>query len=346
MKCYPRPLLLAFCLLLPLAGCKPKPGTGDEHPAVPANVDADPAFKALVDYRSATRTAYNNRRFDELEQNADDARATKARFGNGSWKIWQFYDALGCADTEPESMWQLHASIHKAWIAAKPDSITAHVAQVIFLFDYAWHARGTGYAGTVSPAGWQLFGERLKAAHQALIDCKEQGKNCPVWWSAGLRIALGEQWPRVEFDRFYARAKAFEPTFWNYDTIRSRFLSLKWYGQSGEWEAVADEAAADPKGLGMEMYARCVLEQIGNYHNVFQETQAKWAKAQAGLELMEQRYPESLEVARAYCRLACLAGDRATAKRLFDRLGNNASSDIWVTQEYLQRARAWANAAN
>ena len=229
--------LIVCALCAALTSCKPHVGSGAQSKPLTEEVAPDAVQKALLDYRLATRLAYNNRRFDELDQNADQARASKEKFGNGSWKLWQFYDSLGCADSEPESMWQLHDRIHKDWIAGRPGSVTAQVARVGFLFEYAWHARGTGVAGTVTPAMWQLFGERLKVAHQALLDCREQGQTCPVWWSLGMRLAIGEQWPRADADRIYSQAKDFEPTFWNFDVLRSRYLSLKWYGQPGDWEA-------------------------------------------------------------------------------------------------------------
>ena len=335
-------LLIVLCLWLPASGCKP-PQPRSTDPTAPDHPDA--IFKEIMDYRYATRLAYNSRRFDELEQNADQTRSSKAKFGNGGWRIVQFYDALGCKASEPESMWQLHDTIHKEWIAAKPDSITACVARIVFLVEYAWHARGTGYAGSVTPEGWHLFGERLKEARQALIDSRRQGVTCPEWWLSGMRIGLGEGWPKKDYERFYEQAKALEPTFWGFDTLRSRYLSLKWEGQPGEWEEAAETASLTPNGLGLEIYSRCVLEQINNYKNVFTETRATWAKAKQGFELMLQRYPASLEVVSAYCRVACVEGDRATAKRLFDRIGINGYSDIWVSRDYWQRCWTWAEGA-
>ena len=335
-------LVIASCLLLHLAGCKP--GESSDAPSSPdtAHGNADAVLKEMLDYRLATRLAYNSRRFDDLEKNANDVRASKAKFGNGSWKIAQYYDCLGCSETEPESMWQLHGEIHKAWIAAKPDSVTARVAQVGYLLEYAWHARGTNFADKVTPEGWRLFGERLKVAHRALIDSEKLCAKCPGWWSIGLRIGLGEQWPRENYEQFYAHAKALEPTFWGFDTAHSRYLSLKWYGRAGEWEAAAETAAAAPDGLGMEIYTRCVLEQHFNYDNVFKQTRATWSKTQQGCELMMKRYPGSVEVVRAYCLLASLAGDQPMAKRFFDQLGDNAWSEIWGTRDNFQRTKAWA----
>lgn len=344
--------LVSLFVVIGLPSCQPpEPARPDDGRALPAresvpdhaNQGGDAILKETMSYRYATRMAYNSSRFDELEHRADEARNSREKFANGSWKIAHFYESLACDEREPESMWELHDRIHRAWVAAKPDSITAKVAQTSFLVEYAWHARGDGFAPAVTPIGWKLFGERLTAARQILDETRKAGKKCPGWWLAGMRIALGQNWPREEYERFYAEAKAFEPTFWYFDTRYCNHLSTKWYGYEGEWEEAAARAAADPQGLGAEIYARCVFTQYANYKNVFAEANASWPKTQEGLELMQSRYPGSLEVTSGYCRLACIAGDRATARRLFDELGDHVFSYLWLNLENLRRDRAWAH---
>ena len=316
-------------------------GTVPDH----AHQGDDAVQREIMAYRSGTRLAYNARRFDELERLAADARATSAKFGNGGWKIVQFYTCLACRDTEPEGMWQLHDQIHQAWIAAKPQSITARVARIDFLVDYAWRARGSGYADTITPEGGRRVAERLHQAHEALDEAKGLADAAPEWWSAGMYIALGEGWSRATYDKFYAEAKTRYPLFWGYDTLRSNYLATKWYGEPGDWEKAATEAAADPRSLGDEIYARCVLVQSGNYRNIFRQSAAVWGKTRDGFEQMRTRYPDSVDVTSDYCRFACLAEDRPTAKRLFDLLGDNAFSDDWGSVANLRRDRAWANQA-
>ena len=346
MPISPRGILpLSLCLCLIFGGCKPKPDDQNPSGGEPPQAGADPVHKEVAEYGSSLRQIFEQRQFDELDRRADEVRASKARFGNGGWKIVAFYNALDCTPDEPESHWQLHQQITEAWVAAKPGSITARVALLQFLTSYAWHARGNGYANTVSSEGGRLFDERLKAAHQVLIDSSGLPAKCPVWWFVGQRIALGEGWPRANYDKFVARAEAMEPTFWGYEVARSRYLSIKWYGKPGEWEQAAETAAADPKGLGLEIYARCAVEQVGNYIKFFDETKAKWDKVKAGYEMLERQYPDSHEVASGFCRLACVAGDRPTAKRLFAKLNEDDFTDMWVSREYYwHTARTWANA--
>lgn len=302
----------------------------------------DPTQEEIDTYRLGVRQAYNARRFDELDTQAAQARTSRALFGNGSWKIVQFYEALGCRDDEPESMWQLHDQIHQAWTAARPESITARVAHANFQTDYAWHARGNGYADSVKEEGWKLFGERLAAAQKILVEARRLPDKDPVWWRAALRVALGAGIPRGDYDRLAAEAVAYEPKFWGYDTARSYSLLPRWYGQAGDWEAYADAAAKRPDGLGTEAYARIVINLSGYYDNVFRETQASWLQTRDGLALMRKQYPDSLEILSVSAKLATLAENRELAKELFDQLGDRYLPDVWRKPERFVHYRHWA----
>lgn len=302
----------------------------------------DPVDREITAFRGNTRTAYNNSRFDELEKIAAEARASKARFGNGSWKIFQFYQSLACHEEEPESMWQLHDKIHEAWIAAKPDSITARVAHADFLVEYAWHARGSGYADTVTPKAWKTFGIRLGKAARILENARTLEPKDPYFWNVALTVGMGQGWEKPAFDAMVAEAAAFEPKFFAFDLTRARTLLPRWHGEPGDWEAYAQQASERPNGLGAEVYARIVMSLRGYHKNIFRETKASWPRTREGLMLMRERYPDSLEIRSMAARMAILAGDRQFAKESFDLLGDHYLPDVWHAPERFTRYRHWA----
>lgn len=304
----------------------------------------DPVVEEIYVFRLETRQAYNNSRFDELEAKAVELRASKAVFDNGSWKIGNFYTSFECRYDEPESMWQLHERIHKDWITAKPDSITARVAYANFLADYASHARGSGYASTVTKDGWRFFAERLDTARSVLKEARALNEQDPFWWSVSLRVALGQSWPKAEYDALVAEAKSFEPGFWGYDTARAYSLLPRWYGEPGDWEAYASRAAVDERGAGVEVYARITIQLYMFYTNIFRETQASWPKTRKGLEQLHQKYPRSLEIVNWTAMLATLAEDRALAKEMFAVLGDTYLPSVWGKPEKFLLARKWAEA--
>ncbi len=294
-------------------------------------------------YRGETRQFYNNRNFDQLEARANETRTSKAKFGNGSWKLHDVYDSLDCRAEEPESMWQLHEQIHQAWEKKFPDSITARVAHADFLTNYAWHARGTGYANEVTEEGWRLFRERLASARTLLDQSKDLPVKCPVWWQVCMRVAIGQEWSKEEFAALFEEAKSLEPTYFMHDLAQAKFLMVRWYGDEGDWEKAAEKEIDRPGGLGPEGYARVIADQRGYYDDIFRETKASWRKTQQGFELMRKTYPDSAEILNAYCRLAVIAEDKATAKRLFTEIGDKVILSQWGGErKRFNQMRRWA----
>ena len=53
------------------------------------------------------------------------------------------------------------SSRYRRWEAAFPESPIRPVAEPSAWIDYAWQARGSGWARTVTDEGWQRFAERL-----------------------------------------------------------------------------------------------------------------------------------------------------------------------------------------
>jgi uncharacterized protein (TIGR02996 family) len=302
----------------------------------------DPVQEEIYAFRLKTRLAYNTRRFNDLEAQASEIRSGKQKFGNGSWKISEFYDSLACRSDEPEGMWQLHDRIHKDWIVAKPNSITARVAYADFLTEYAWHARGSGFADTVTAEGSRLMMERLSEARKITDQARELPEKDPVLWRVVLRIALGQGWPKADYDALVDEATAFEPKFWNYDTSRAYSLLPRWHGKEGDWEAYAEEASKRPSGLGPEIYARIVIHLRGYHENIFRETKVSWPKTREGLDQMIKTCPASLDILNNAAMLATMAEDRDFAKACFARMGDVYLPNIWEGPEQMIHCRQWS----
>jgi len=346
--------LTAILLLGSLTGCGEKP-QAEETETTSENVAAneraaaaklapatDPIEEEIEAFRTKTRVLYNNSNFDELEKIAEDARSSKARFANGSWKLYQFYAALVCDSDEPEEMWELHDQIHKAWIAAKPDSITARVAHADFLVTHAWHARGDGYADSVTPEGWKSFGIRLNRAAEILEKAQTLSAKDPYLWDVSISTGKGLSWEKPEFEAIIAQAVAQEPKFFAVDINRSLSLLPRWLGEPGDWEAYAQQASERQDGLGAEVYARIVIYLAGYHDNIFRETKASWPRTKEGLKLMRERYPDSIKILSQIAKTATAAEDREFAKASFDQLGDVYLPSVWRKPERFIHYRNWA----
>ena len=158
-------------------------------------------------------------RFVELDKMADEVRSSKARFPGGGWKLSRFYGALSrmnAGENATEADWQSHLAVFQRWMTARPQSITARVALAEAYLDYAWAARGHGYANTVTAEGWRLFEERSQQAAKVLIDAAALPAKCPYWYELMQQVALAAGADKSQHRAIFEKAIKFEPLYFAY----------------------------------------------------------------------------------------------------------------------------------
>ena len=240
-------LLLSSCLFA--TSClshsnDPKPGTviHVDNAAFDPRVHVVPGkfelpVAARVDdetpYEAAIRSYLDQGDFDHLDQEAHQARIEKTRFTGGVWKLYSFYSAVttlqesGFAD---DSDWNLLLGKLKAWVTAKPGSVTAQIALADAYVNYGWFARGTGLANTVTPAQWQLFEQRAALARAVLKKASQLNEKCPYWYEAMQHVAQAQGWNKSEARDLMEQAVTFEPSYYHAYREYARYLDPRWYG--------------------------------------------------------------------------------------------------------------------
>ncbi len=331
--------ILTFAVALGLTACRDKEFS-PEKAAYAAGKDL--VILEVEAYRYQMRGYFYSKNFQALETAATHARESKERFKDGTWKLAHLYASLACDEAAAETVWQDHEKIHAGWIQQRPQSVTAHVAHGNFLTQFAWHARGTAYLNEVSPEVLHLMDERFKQARANLIHAQTLPTKCPGAWLALMNLAPGQAWTKAEFTKIFEEAKAIEPQYFEHDLAQARFLMVRWQGEAGDWEAAAEKEISRFGSLGAESYARVIMDQRGYYDDIFAETKASWSITQTGFELMRKKYPESIELLNAYCRLACIAEDRPTALRLFNEIDNRATLSQWGDRKRFNLLERWA----
>jgi hypothetical protein len=334
------------CFLLFLPGCSRE--TAD-HASVPAvqvvKMDEEWQRRGFGDH---VRSLLMNGRFADLEHLADSLRTTHARFSNGSLGIRGFYwygfgNALHDWD---EVLYLRFLKQTRAWRQAYPASITAPVAEAELLIGYAWLARGSGYANTVTERGWERFRERLGRAHTLLDQAATLPQRCPGWFLAAQKLAVGEEWSNAESERLFREAKAADPTCEVFYDLRAWALAPKWQGLPGDWEKFLEDAVSDlDPPEARRIYAYVVQKKSLNYGNVFRDTRADWERTRLGYDEMLGRWPESLELRSQAALLALDAGDLDYARSMFEVIGLRDDPFIWEDQREFLAGRARANTA-
>jgi hypothetical protein len=233
------------------------------------------------------------------------------------------------------------------WERANPNSITARIAHAAALVSYAWVARGDGMANTVTAEGGRLFEQRLKQARM-LLESDDALKKCPGYYSTLMTVALGQGWPRKDYDRLFEEAVALAPDYEMFYFFKANFLQEKWYGTSpDEWHRFAlSAAAATKKEHGQSLYTRIVWSIHGpgmTRMAAFKAAGVDWPRMRQGFEDIAREYPDSLWNKNAFCFYAFAADDKATARRLFGELAGRYSQEIWGSAEVFRQTERWMN---
>jgi uncharacterized protein DUF4034 len=274
--------------------------------------------------------------FKGLENLASTFRKSEECYASGAWRLEDFYSALDLATNAAEIDWTVQLNALREWVKASPDSITARVALADRLADYAWKARGNGWANTVTDKGWDLFHQRLLEAVGVLRDAQSLKERCPHWYAVLQTAALGLGMDRQQYDELFADAVRAQPKYSCYYMSRAYFLLPRWYGEQGEWESdltkLADKVGGDDGDL---LYARVTwrMHRGRYFKNIFKETTISWPRVDKGFIVMESRFPDSFSAKSEHAYLAAQSGDLASALKYFNALQGQVDLTVWRTTD-------------
>jgi hypothetical protein len=188
-----------------------------DREAAGLNGDTSTDIRAVSDYKKTISRLLQAGKFEQLDCLADSTRSNKEVFPGGTWKLHTIYVGL----EEPplhatQKDWKDHIGLLKKWVAARPQSITARVAFAEACVNYAWDARGRGYADSVSQNGWKLFEQRSAEGRKSLQQASFLRDKCPEWYVAMQDVALAQGWDPGAKQALLEQAVKFEPNYFYY----------------------------------------------------------------------------------------------------------------------------------
>jgi hypothetical protein len=350
-------VFLAAALLLP--GCSKKsadipPNDGNAHdvsvnnlPFAVAVVETD-ATKHWNTLSKLSLIYLEKPDYEALEKLAADGRSAEDAWPDGDWQVVPVYAGLELSDDQDDSVWLARQKAIAGWIQSRPDSITARVALARQLIDYAWKARGSGFADTVTDNANRLFEERLRQAAAVLKEARGLKEKCPVYWTSVMKVMLGLGMPKDQHNRLFQAAIQAYPDYTPIYLQRCIFLLPRWYGNDGEW--VTDLAqSADKVGgeRGDILYAQVAwaARKYSSKKNIFEEnTNLSWERIDRGCSALEKKYPDSLEAIHMHAYMAGLAGDGKMAKQCLMKTEGKVTLWAWESKgEFIDFAN-WAMA--
>jgi len=295
--------------------------------------------KERLEIRAKSLAVLNAQQYDELDTLARKYRSSKECYADGIWKLKEVYEGLVPDESESDARWERRLAAIRVWVKAKPESITARVALADVLISYAWKARGSGYANTVSQNGWNLFRERLKESVQVLNDSKNFKETCPRWWSNMLSASLGLGVERQTYEAVFKEAVKSEPANAGYYVQMAHYLLPRWHGKPNDISVFLKNAADQIGGDdGDTLYAQVSWYLQGIEGNVFDNCNLSWERADHGFQVLEKRFPNSPLVQNGRAYIAVIGCPKTLLpRRLVAGLMGNIDPKTWTSKENFRR---------
>lgn len=279
-----------------------------------------------------------------FEQTVNGLNASDCLLEDGRPQLMALRTALYNAFTVGDTNWDKSYDYIRQLNSRFPEHPFVALVEAEYWIRYAWDARGTGYAGSVTPEGWRLFRERLQKAENVLLQSKPYASSIPLWYNQMLQVKFLLDRPATEqiaiFDEGRKRYPAFYPIYF----VVANFMAPKW---GGDWKVldglVNSSVKAVGKEQGEELYVRLywrIADDMGPGDELFRDTRASWPRMKRGFEHLMARYPKSVWNLNNFAHFACMAGDRKTYRKLRKSIGKHVMDDAWQAQPSLDLCQA------
>jgi hypothetical protein len=259
------------------------------------------------------------KKYAELEKSYDDLVASKSQRADGDWNASFLINSLGLAEKPTDDEWEPYITKIHSWLKARPNSCLAKLLLAKTMTEYAWHARGSGYANTVTTEGGKLFSTRLEEARAILSGISVR---TPNWYPLSQKVALGQGLDKANYDKMVEEGRKKFPEFTPIVTSKFHYLLPRWYGQEGDAERYLEsECKKLDKVHGDMLYAQAAVREEKVISNAMNSCAFSWPRTKAGMLTLIQKYPDWIYGRCMYSILAMEVGDKATANTAFDVSG-------------------------
>jgi membrane associated rhomboid family serine protease len=222
------------------------------------------------------------------------------------------------------------------WRRQVKGSVMADLVEALLFSEWAYSARGSGFANSVSSKNMALYEYRTEMAAAALADVADRAANNPLWYSLSLEVGLDQSKDKTQlreiFDQGAAKAPDYRPLY----RRMLRVLMPRWGGSYREVDDFINSIYAKTAAQsGFERYAElysAYARAEGDELDLFRDTPAFWSGVSMGYVGLIKRYPASDVILNSFANFACRAGDKVEYHRLRSAVGKRFSSTAWSTK--------------
>ena len=225
------------------------------------------------------------------------------------------------------------------WRKAVKGSIEPDVAEAMILRDWAYAARGHGYASSVSAQAMQMYLARAAMAQAGLQDMERSAANDPMWYvlsigiSRDLSVPLENQ--RVIFDRGMAKYPGYAPLY------RQMLTSLmpRWGGSKQQVDEFIRTVAKTPMAYA-DLY-RIYGNLEGDDYSVIENQDPDPDLLKQGMQQLIERHPRSNYILNSVARMACSGQEFYFYRNIRTKLQGHVSLAAWPDKLSVASCNKW-----
>lgn len=285
------------------------------------------------------------RQYDRIEERLSTLIREKRKTPGGASAVILEFDALtGLPGPEKSSEYWVRQ--FRDWVSQRPQSPVAATALGLVLQNYAWEARGHGWANTVLDERGRLFAERLLEARAVLEKACDLDPANPAGPNGMINAVKALGLGREELERQFQRAMKADDTLVEPPIAKMVALLPKWGGTAAEALAFSRAAAAAaPAGSPVPLVLSSVHRELDRdlqntrHDKGYYRTPEIWQELKPAYERHLAVFPEAIITRNWYAWTAWRAGDFATAQQELDQIGDDWDPNIWGNFTSLKRAR-------
>ena len=211
--------------------------------------------------------------------------------------------------------------------AALPNRAEPFVFKGRYYIQWAWEARGNGFANTVTEKGGQLMQERLVVAEQSLKRAYELDPTDPAAPTEMLTCELGQGKGKQVMELWFKRAMEADPDNITACNHKMYYLEPKWYGSEEEVLAFGEECYKTGNYTAkIPMLLIAAHKTVSSYtpdQMVYYKQPRVWQDMKRVLEPYLRVRPDDYESRNQFCSLAGATGHWDVAHEQLDHLGDH-----------------------
>jgi hypothetical protein len=230
-----------------------------------------------------------------------------------------------------------------AWQQAMPKATGPLVFKGAIYTKYAWDARGSGVANTVTQEGWKAMQERLTVAQEALEKAYAMDPADPRAAEEMLGVELGQGEGRDRMELWWKRAMDANPDDYAACSSKLYYLEPKWYGSAADMIQFGRECLRGGNWEGRIPFilvsAHWNLSQYAPDRDGYFAQPEVWEDLRSVYEPYLKRYPGAVWDRSYYAYYATLSNHWDVARQQFEILGDNPELKPFGTKaayEYLR----------